>query len=60
VQMAPAICLTIGLAMVIIGAIAQIGFALALGVAGVVIAIIGFLAAPAVAISRSLQSERKS
>jgi hypothetical protein len=60
VQMAPAICLAIGLAMVIVGAIAQIGFALALGVAGVVIAIIGFLAAPAVAISRSLQSERES
>jgi hypothetical protein len=60
VQMAPAICLAIGLVMVIVGAMAQIGFALALGVAGVVVAIIGFLAAPAVAISRSLQSERES
>ena len=59
-QMAPVLCLAFGLALIIVGAIAQIGFALALGIAGVVIAIVGFLAAPVVAISRSLQSERDS
>lgn len=58
VQMAPVVCLLGGLAGVILGVIIGLGFLVAVGIAGLVLAALGFLATPIVAISRSIRAER--
>jgi curved DNA-binding protein CbpA len=45
IQMAPIVCLLGGLAGVIIGVIINLGFLIAVGIAGLVLAVFGFLAA---------------
>ena len=58
VQMAPVLCFFGGLLGVILGVIVNLPFLIAVGVVGLVLALLGFLAAPAVAISRSIRAER--
>ena len=58
VQLAPVVCFFGGLFGVILGVIVNLTFLIAVGIAGLVLAMLGFLAAPAVAISRSIRAER--
>jgi curved DNA-binding protein CbpA len=58
IQVAPIVCLLGGLAGVIVGVIIGLGFLIAVGIVGLVLAGVGFLAAPIVAISRSIRAER--
>jgi hypothetical protein len=58
VQMAPVVCFFGGLLGVILGVMVNLTFLIAVGIVGLVLALLGFLAAPAVAISRSIRAER--
>lgn len=58
VQLAPIVCLLGGLFGLTVGAIVNLPVLLAVGVVGLVLAVLGFLAAPAVAISRSIRAEQ--
>lgn len=57
-QLAPIVCFLGGIFGVILGVIVNLPFLIAVGVVGLVLALLGFLAAPAVAISRSIRAER--
>ena len=57
-QILPAILLLGGAFVLVVGAIVKLDALVAIGVIGVVIGLIGFLAAPAMAIARSIQAER--
>ena len=59
VQLAPVVCLLGGVFGLVVGVIVNLPFLMAVGVTGIVLASIGFLAAPAVAISRSIRAERE-
>jgi hypothetical protein len=56
--MAPVVCFFGGLFGVIFGVLVNLSFLIAVGIVGLVLALLGFLAAPAVAISRSIRAER--
>jgi curved DNA-binding protein CbpA len=58
VQLAPVVCFFGGLFGIIVGVMVNLTFLIAVGVVGLVLAMLGFLAAPAVAISRSIRAER--
>ncbi len=58
VQMAPVVCLLGGIIGVVLGVIVNLPFLIAVGGIGLVLALLGFLAAPVVAISRSIRAER--
>lgn len=58
VQLAPIVCLFGGLFGLAVGLIVNLPFLIAVGVIGLVLSLIGFLAAPAVAISRSIRAEQ--
>ena len=47
-----------GAGIFVVGAIVQLAELVAVGIIGVVLGLIGFLAAPAMAIARSIQDER--
>ena len=47
-----------GAFVLVVGAIVKLDALVAVGVIGVVLGLIGFLAAPAMAIARSIQAER--
>lgn len=57
-QVAPPALLLGGAAVFVVGAIVQLAELVAVGIIGVVLGLIGFLAAPAMAIARSIQAER--
>jgi hypothetical protein len=52
------VCFFGGLLGVILGVMVNLTFLIAVGIVGLVLALLGFLAAPAVAISRSIRAER--
>jgi hypothetical protein len=52
------VCFFGGLFGVIFGVLVNLSFLIAVGIVGLVLALLGFLAAPAVAISRSIRAER--
>jgi curved DNA-binding protein CbpA len=58
VQVLPAVVLLVGAAVFVVGGVLQAAPLLALGIIGVVLGLLGFLAAPALALARSLQAER--
>jgi curved DNA-binding protein CbpA len=58
-QMAPILCLLGGIIGVVLGIIVNLPFLIAVGIVGLVLAALGFLAAPFVALSRSLRAERE-
>ena len=58
-QMAPVLCLLGGIIGVVLGIIVNLPFLIAVGIVGLVLAGLGFLAAPFVALSRSLRAERE-
>ncbi|CAB4330216.1 MAG: DnaJ domain-containing protein [Actinobacteria bacterium] len=58
-QMAPILCLLGGIVGVVLGVIVNLPFLIAVGIVGLVLAALGFLAAPFVALSRSLRAERE-
>lgn len=60
VQMLPIIFLFGGLIGVIGGVVINLMFLVAVGAVGLALAVFGFLAAPVVAITRSIQAERRS
>ena len=57
-QFAPIVCFLGGVAGVLLGVIVNLPFLIAVGIVGLVLAVLGFLAAPVVAISRSIRAER--
>lgn len=57
-QLAPPILLLAGAGVFVVGAVVKLDQLVALGSIGVVLGLIGFLAAPAMAIARSIQAER--
>ena len=57
-QILPAVLLLGGAFVFVVGAIVKLDALVAFGVIGVVLGLLGFLAAPAMAIARSIQAER--
>lgn len=57
-QVGPPALLLGGAGIFVVGAIVQLAELVAVGIIGVVLGLIGFLAAPAMAIARSIQAER--
>ena len=59
VQLTPALLLLAGIGSIILGAVIALSFLISLGVVAVVFGLLGFLAAPAMAVSRSRRTERR-
>ncbi|MEX1218278.1 MAG: J domain-containing protein [Acidimicrobiales bacterium] len=59
VQVAPIFCLLGGIIGLIIGVMVNLTFLIIVGLVGLVLALLGFLAAPVMALSRSIDAERK-
>ncbi len=57
-QVGPPLVLLAGAAVLVVGAVVQLEELVALGIIGFVLGLIGLLAAPAMAIARSIQAER--
>lgn len=58
VQIAPMICFVGGILGVILGVVINLPFLIAVGGVGLVLSVFGFLAAPVMALSRSIKAER--
>jgi len=58
IQIAPVVCLLGGIFGVVLGVIVNLPFLIAVGGIGLALSALGFLAAPVVAISRSIRAER--
>lgn len=57
-QIVPALLLLGGAGIFVVGALIKLDLLVAVGIIGVLLGLLGFLAAPAMAIARSLQAER--
>lgn len=58
VQLVPPILFLVGAAVFVVGAVVKLDPLVAVGIIGIVLGLLGFLAAPAMAIARSIQAER--
>ena len=58
VQVAPVLAVLVGMGLLVVGALVGLGFVMVFGAILAAVGVLGFLAAPALAISRSLQAER--